>query len=103
VGYGLKWFAGELSGDYLCGKFLEKKFVRERAKEELAVIGKESGVDVSEIVDLIEDHDTEWMVNELNFLGIEIEDHIPGWGYDIRESAALIAIQRKFRELYHRL
>ena len=48
VGYGLGWFAGRASGDYLCGVFVHKVWVPERARAALRDTLAEAQKDLSE-------------------------------------------------------
>lgn len=107
--YSANWFASDLSGGYLASKFLEKKWQKEcvifDAKDYL-----EDARNLDEswrmaefykaILNEYEDELTPEKVYSLaNHYGIESED-LPGHEYPISDIAALIAIQRKFKELY---
>jgi len=41
-GYGLKWFSGRLSEDYLCEKFLRRCWTKERALDELKMMVRQA-------------------------------------------------------------
>lgn len=115
-GYGIGWFGSPKSEDYLCEKFLEKRFVQEAAITELKdpdsywrdLSGIETGEwyrrieRLDEIIDDLESdgHEAEWLIGELEDAGCVVDDWPPGWTYEPREAGWLCAIQQRFAELY---
>jgi hypothetical protein len=119
-GYGLDWFAGQLSEDYLCSKFLTKEFVPELAlqgfKERLLEKRRLSGVRCPSLDDRFIDKFTareaweyvEGMMqdgmgrDEYYRLYCETFNDSPecGYGYNRSDAAWLCAIQQRFSELY---
>jgi len=105
LGYGLDWFAGTLSEDYLCKKFLTTRWVHELAINELRDprsylredITPETGARLDEIAHELADHGCEWVAEQIMDLGF---DNVPGFGYDPGEAGWLCAIQQRFAELY---
>ena len=109
-GYGLKWFSGRLSEDYLCGKFLQMKFVPEFVEPGFKrdIISKRRDGELTkdgarELWDSIR-----WMgeitpENVYRFwadeLGHEDGEGCPGYGYEPGEAGWLCAIQQRFAEL----
>ena len=135
-GYGLDWFAGDLSEDYLCEKFLTKVWEAPRAAtwcretatavlngdfdEDLSIIGDDGSDDdepvdaatiradragfaeqLTDLADALERnaHSGDSFVEELQEIGFEFEDS-PGYDYPSADAGWLIAIQRRFRDLY---
>jgi hypothetical protein len=110
LGYGLDWFAGQLSEDYLCEKFLERRFSRERTVQAIkeTILEKRRQGDIGRL-------DARLFWNELrddpeageeglyNF----ISERLDGDGEDMRqdynkgEAGWLCAIQQRFSALYH--
>ncbi len=114
-GYGLGWFRGRLSEDYLAEKFLDKSWYPEVAAADLRQYLKEVADgnetakpgDVEEIQDLIrrcEDgdlgHESFRDAWELIYKDWDWEWSL-GWGYKPDEHMWLCAIQWKFAELYN--
>lgn len=105
-GYGKGWFSSKLSGDYLCEKFLERRWISEIAEERLRdrkwnseMYGEEQAEQMISIADELSDnHGVEWLSDELNEIGYDLSDGVPGIGYDSRERSWLIAIQQRFSE-----
>lgn len=112
--YGLRWFIGELSPDYLCAKFLEKKWVPDLAEEALreALNDPEHWLAIAEGA---EDYDADLREGVLHLIdanegfhehevyeviGHIDEWHVIGWDYVPSEARTLVDIQRKFRELW---
>ncbi len=111
LGYGAAWFAGQLSPDYLCSKFLRKEWVPEAAAEKLLDLIAEAvtegdlsaedaathGAEVRNEHDLTPDRAREIFENA----GLrEFTDY--DWNeYDPNDTRWLIAIQRRFAALYH--
>lgn len=115
----LGWFVGDLSPDYLCGKFLERKWTPEAAADALKdpkgpwldygdindddpAAQQEKWEKVREIADEMvgHGHGQEWLYDELTDLGFCIDDGLPGYDYLPGESHWLCAIQKRFAELY---
>jgi hypothetical protein len=107
--YGCDWFAGQLSSAYLCEKFLQHKWVKEVAVE--CLTDPESYLREGRDSQTIEELNRlagyvdggaiggEGVHDRLTDLGIDVET-TPGWAYDPDEAASLVAIQRKFAELW---
>ena len=114
-GYGLGWFRGRLSEDYLASKFLEKGWYAEVAatwlRRHLKDIadGAETAKpgDVEKIRKLASRcNDGDLYIERFRDYWEEIYedwdwDSTPGWGYKPSEHAWLCVIQRKFAELYN--
>ena len=96
--YGVEWFAREHSEDYLCSKFLDKEWQEEVALRDLTSLAATD----PRVNDFIEEgliqEDLREMAEEL---GMDLEDisHI-GYDYHLGHAGWLVAIQRKFAELY---
>lgn len=109
--YGLGWFSGDLSEDYLCSKFLKSDhWDADRAaadysfepnedddgrlefeKREIRQRLKDGGIDNPN--DLYDEMD------EQSHLGFDVSDGVPGYGYDPAAAGWLCAVQQRFREL----
>lgn len=111
--YGREWFSRNLNEDYLCGKFLRRRFIHDRAAEEiddwLAApeewdVTEEMVEPMKELIETLhaEEIDERGMWEELESIGYPLDDNV-GHGYDPSEAAALCAIQQKFSELYAKL
>lgn len=116
LGYGIDWFASELSPDYLAEKFLERKFVPEIAAEEMkdpenwvqeSLLDMEDDREqkIAELNDLINDVECgevgpERLGDRLLDIGISPYDGLPGYCYHPNELAILVSIQRRFAALY---
>lgn len=106
IGYGLDWFSGELGPGYLCEKFLTTRWVRELCAERLRTdeYWRESAP--ADLIDgLANDIDDgeigyEGVYERLDEIGIDVSDGIPGTSYEPTEAAVLVAIHRKFAELW---
>lgn len=110
-GYGCRWFAGQLSEDYLCEKFLRREFVpsdaakslREESvrhqEEEYPEIAK----DLEALAVELEMEDTHcncgwtFAIRYSEITGEFVD--IPGWSYNPAHAGWLCAIQQRFREL----
>ena len=113
-GYGISWFASELSLDYLCEKFLEKEWDKERSHEYLLERYEEKVKEYSEDGDqekikAIADRlhytaldaetyeqffeDYEWILEE------DADDIYFSW-YNKTEAEFLGKIQKAFRKFY---
>ncbi len=115
LNYGIHWFSGHLSEDYLCEKFLPEVW-----QWEIAVEGIEDRIEIDE-----EDYGWKHLAKELRefiakpdwhhdglgcpdvweycdrMRGIGCEtDELPGYGYPRVEAGWLCAIQQRFQELY---
>lgn len=99
--YGLQWFSSDKSPDYLCQKFLESKFTLDRLhKEASSELAKDSkNQEFWKALMFLEEEDPFYVRELADEYGVYIES-LPGWGYDISDQAALIAIHKKFVELY---
>jgi hypothetical protein len=109
-GYGLDWFAGQLSEDYLCEKFLERKWsssLTRRAIRETILEKRRQG-DIGKLdarmlwseVHHLEDEDQQafydFITNELDGDGEDMR-----MDYDKGEAGWLCAIQKRFSDLYN--
>lgn len=107
IGYGLQWFSGDLSDDYLAEKFLIKQFVREYAITELENISKDiiDNNNRNKLIHIIQNlENNTYDQNGLYMAlvdGLEwiLEDRVPGYNYDIYQQASLVAIQKTFSSL----
>ena len=109
-GYGPGWFSGKLSEGYLCGKFLQEKWVPERAAEELRDPDGEWLCDQSkkvrdrvlEIAEEIDGGDMQpgMVAEELQYLDFDLDEGVPGYTWNPSEAGRLCAIQQRFAELY---
>lgn len=107
LGYGLKWFLGELSEGYLCEKFLEKQWVPDLAAEEL--LDPDSGwlEDLTEPQQAALCTTASWIrEGDLDQRAAHDEickavgryvDEMPGYGYVPHQATWLCAIQQRFR------
>lgn len=110
IGYERAWFAGQLSPEYLASKFLTHKWscevavekLRWMASDEYDLDNRETRRALLELANHVECSEADQSVIYERFLdlGLETADGIPGWGYDPNEAARLVAIQRKFAELW---
>jgi hypothetical protein len=125
IGYGRAWFTGELSYDYLAGKFLTQQFVPELAAailidwanadhmEDLGLAmpaarrAREALLHWARVCEGLPQGDSveSWearmgMHEALQPFGYT-DDGLPGWWYQPRDVAVLAAIQQRFAELYH--
>jgi hypothetical protein len=111
MGYGLNWFRGELGGEYLCEKFLERKFVSQYASEEIRreilrqryerEIDFEKARDLWDIADMPDDFTGPVIAYDFWTQDLSQEgSDCPGYGFEPREAGWLCAIQQKFAELY---
>lgn len=113
-GYGLKWFIGDLSEDYLAEKFLKKKWCADNARwwveEEIRYQVEEEGEDIQapstvRLETLLELKEQNYYDNEFEFFSIwkdyaqDCDDH-PGYTYLKHEVEMLASIQKKFAQLY---
>jgi hypothetical protein len=109
-GYGVQWFTGHLSEDYLCEKFLAKEFVPELAeqsfKESLLYARRQGDLDKEEsreAWDKIESLHDELGPDRFYALYWDTFDDSPdtcGYDYNPGDAGWLCAIQQKFSELY---
>ncbi len=107
LGYGLGWFAGQLSKDYLCGKFLKTRWVPEFAARSLREHEPREDLSEQQISELDglakECEDGEVSAEVFYNRYVEIFDTCPdriGNDFDPGQSGWLYAIQRKFAELW---
>ena len=126
IGYGLDWFAGRKSDDYLCGKFLRREWVPEIARAALKGRLEEEQRDeddedldkddraaattrieaIGEALDAAADPggaDPTRSAEAFHELWTELYDDGPedtGFGYGPRSAALLVAIQETFARLY---
>jgi hypothetical protein len=109
-GYGLNWFRGSLSGDYLASKFLTRGWVPEYAAASIREWADDADTErtaeqregLRELAGQVDNDNMEpsEMRDRLRDLGEDCDDGIPGWAWDPRDHAALIAIQRRFADLW---
>ena len=111
-GYGPKWFSGQLSGGYLCEKFLSQAWVKDLAVEGLRyrilewrregeltkAKARAAWEDTRGIPDDFEGPTETYRIftEEMGGDGSEC----PGYGYDPAEAGWLCAIQERFAQLY---
>lgn len=107
LGYGLNWFTGQLSSDYLCSKFLEEDYLpelgRRRILEGILEQRREKRLSQERARELWNACPEEPGPEEYwNFLAdnLYIPDETP-MDYRPEESSWLCAIQERFRELYY--
>lgn len=111
IGYGLDWFASNLSTDYLCSKFFAKTWIPQRAIDrvrEMAAERLEEYEDpkkqeaLLEIAHDIDNHDIgqDGLICALGDIDIHDETYEIGMDYDPNKAGLLIAIQRRFAELW---
>ena len=111
-GYGINWFSSQKSDDYLCSKFLEKSWHWEICEAELREIVSraEELVEVIEAAKemLSEDYLWTWgtptsqdVYEKLDNSRYDTSDGIPGHGYDPSDAGWLVAVQRRFSELFN--
>ena len=104
---GLRWFIGELSPDYLAGKFLPSKWVPDRASEDLEDLAvareREDDPEGAKLIRAAKpDGSTTcgcstW--DALSDLDIDMDDW-PHHCIDPWEMACLAAVQQRFAQLY---
>eukprot|EP00831_Metopus_contortus_P039769 TRINITY_DN31148_c0_g1_i1.p4 TRINITY_DN31148_c0_g1~~TRINITY_DN31148_c0_g1_i1.p4 ORF type:complete len:199 (+),score=35.37 TRINITY_DN31148_c0_g1_i1:1431-2027(+) len=115
LGYGERWFSGELSPDYLAEKFLRKKWVPDEALDKFRWFldeMKENGdatpsgriVDddlISEAFDYLGEAENQWEAIEYfaELIGSDNCLDIDWYSYDPAEQVVLCGIQKKFAEL----
>jgi hypothetical protein len=109
-GYGLEWFAGPLSEDYLCEKFLEKRFSKERTVEAIkeTIIsrrreGKIHREFARELWDGIPGGDEADASDFYYFITMDLggDSEDMRQDYDPAEAGWLCAIQKRFSDLYN--
>lgn len=111
-GYGIAWFSGKKSEDYLCSKFLRQIWhwdhCEQSLKEIVAGVNDESD-DVREVAkELISDAylwefdaPTKFeVIQELSRTSYDSGDGYPGYGYHPDAAGWLCAINVRFAELY---
>lgn len=109
--YGVGWFGGNLSPDYLAEKFLHESFHGDRAV--LESLDRQDDLDPEmqeeqnwwDFWDQVSESEsselTPQVIHEMAWEHeLELDDACPGYGYKMREHAALIAIQQRFKELW---
>ncbi len=104
---GLDWFRTTMDGEYLCGKFLDKVWVPEYAAQCLREYAEDSDQDKDEMLDLarrIEEDDMSMFdfYNEMKDIAYSYltDGGSIGYTYDWIVRTKLIAIQRRFVELF---
>jgi hypothetical protein len=113
--YGLEWFSGRLGAGYLAEKFLSDVFTKERAvlkaknwllhtpEDEQADWGEGWSQFYQSIIRQQDDiYGPDTIIRLADDAGVILDDGCPGYGYDIGDQADLVAIQRKFSELYRK-
>jgi hypothetical protein len=116
-GYGIGWFSGDKSEDYLCEKFLTKEFVPElaieyfkdqifrwRREDPNGNFSKEQAREAWDDIVTLE-RNQEVYSHTFYELYSETFNDTPecGYGYNLGEAGWLCAIQQKFAELYKAL
>ena len=108
-GYGLEWFVGANSPQYLAEKFLEMKWTEDHARDfvqnRIAEMNENEEYELaSRVRDIVEDggnFENEWVfynafsdVLDTSDMGLDYIEHEVGW---------LSAIQKRFAEEWHKL
>lgn len=124
-GYGLSWFAGQLSEDYLCEKFLSKEFRIDKAirvfKEDLLRKRRESGLnppaslvrqkrcidkdgarEAWNWINGFEDEPNPWAFFEM-YSDVFGDTPEGTYGYNLGDAGWLCAIQQTFARLYNQM
>lgn len=113
-GFDARWFANHHNGENIARQFLRKEWDDTLAADELETELDENGTDYfdqSQIEMLKEVVGALWepppycmtedqFIEALCEAGYDIGSGVPGYGYDQEEYALLIAIQRRFSELW---
>jgi hypothetical protein len=122
-GYGLGWFVGDLSEDYLAEKFLRPCWTAQRAIEEVRWrLGESKAAEVAaeteaerealraraavwaDALTKLEGGGGEYgehgLYDDLADAEIDTSDGVPGWGCDIDDQGWLCGIQQAFRRLW---
>lgn len=111
-GYGVAWFTGRLSDDYLCEKFLRKEWVPEYGYDELKFvlldarallsITKEQARDAYDTLTSLHPSELSHAAAYEIFSDAGLCDFENlGWHYNPRNAAMLVAIQERFAARYH--
>ena len=112
--YNLLWFSKALSPDYLASKFLTKCWVPELAKEEiegwlahpdwysLEELTSEQIEDLTSIKNNIASSQESFYesLQDTECVGHLLDEGPPGWGYEPKDYALLVAIQRRFSKCF---
>ncbi len=110
--YTRAWFSGNLSPSYLAGKFLDREWdgltAADELYEDIAENGGEDGYSPKKVKELEEiasalDEDClseEELYEALSRVGWDVSDGCPGYDYNANHYSLLIAIQRRFAELW---
>lgn len=118
LGYGVEWFSGQLSGDYLASKFLDKVWEADYAQRDLNAYIKERASDawydrdrdtikkLKELRDFA--RESHWIFenghefhNQISEYIVDLWDYEMGIDYPSGDYEWLIAIQRQFAKKYH--
>lgn len=112
IGYGLGWFRGRLSENYLCEKFLDQKWeplsVRESMVDSWEMYNDDEGWEEAEKWCALihwwdnygDDRSESDVYDEMHSLGLETDEGVPGHGFLLKEAGWLCAIQQRFSALY---
>lgn len=111
--YGLQWFSGRLGPDYLASKFLLKEWIPDYAATEIRSyvadgcweFTADQEQELLRLATLTENQEmgSYQLWEALGEISQSlVDDGLPGFGYKPNDYAALIAIQRKFAELYEK-
>jgi len=114
IGYGLSWFKGRLSGDYLCEKFLPMSWNHDRVESDITYYAADESEDLRDETDAEmpwnsllawweengEYSGEESLYQKMMELGLETVDGVPGRGYKSADAGWLCAVQQRFAELY---
>jgi hypothetical protein len=116
LGYGVGWFASDLSEDYLCEKFLQKEFIADKAKraiqESILERRKEGSIDREKARELWYETVKQWDHNlddphDAHAFWTECLEQdgadCPFYGYEPGEAGWLCAIQQRFATLYNEM
>jgi len=99
--YGRDWFIGASSADYLAGKFLEQTWDEDRAREELRWHAKEEDdrkrkAAYNEVAGSFWNNEHE-LYQEMVDARLDVDDGVPGCGYDEGDVAMLVSLQARLR------
>jgi hypothetical protein len=106
-GYGADWFAGRLSPNYLCEKFLQREFVPALAerhlRERIVALRREGSIEKADARDAWNAIHDDLSPDEAYAIERDIGDEAEGlgYGYNPSERRWLCAIQERFASLYH--
>lgn len=108
--YGIGWFSGNLSENYLCSKFLTEEWQAEAALEWIGEHVKEieSGEEAGNVEAFLQierdlrggEMDESHFRDDLECAGYVCDDELPGYDYHRSTAGWLCALQQRFSELF---